>query len=237
MRFYEFVHAQQNDCGDSRDRAFPEANAFSNKRFYLLSAPSPEMKPRPRLLSYSLRICRLAVLGLLLGTAVLVGDGLRDRTGTADVGMVLGNKVELDGTPSARLQARLERTLELYRAGSFPLVIVSGGTGKEGFDEAVVMRDFLVAGGVPMDRVIMDSQGNTTFLSAKNTAEIMRQRNLRSVMVVSQYFHLPRARLALQRCGVTADHAAYPSFFEWRDLYSAPRELAGYVALWGGFAH
>ena len=188
------------------------------------------MKPRSRNFKYVWRICRITAAVLLAGTAFLVVDGLRNRIGTAEAGLVLGSKVEVDGNPSTRLRARLERTLELYQAGRFPLVIVSGGTGKEGFDEALVMRNFLVAGGIPLDRVVMDSQGNTTFLSAENTAEILRQRKLQSVLLVSQYFHLPRARLALQRCGVTAVYAAYPVFFEWRDLYSIPREVAGYAS-------
>ena len=58
------------------------------------------------------------VLGIfLLGTGLLVLDGLCDHLGHADVALVLGSRVELDGSPSLRLRARLDRTLELYRAG------------------------------------------------------------------------------------------------------------------------
>ena len=69
---------------------------------------------------------------------------LSDELEKADVALVLGNKVEPDGTPSARLAARLDRTAELYHEGYFPLVIVSGGTGKEGYPEGTAMRDYLV---------------------------------------------------------------------------------------------
>ena len=85
-----------------------------------------------------------------------------------------------------------------------------------------------VAGGIPGDRVILNSAGNTTWLSALNTARIMQQLNMSQVLVVSQYFHLPRARLALQRFGVETVYSGHPDFFEWRDLYSAPREFLGY---------
>ena len=98
----------------------------------------------------------------LLGTALLVFAGLRDQIGKADIALVLGSKVEPDGTPSPRLRARLDKTIELYRADYFPTVIASGGVGKEGFDEAVVMRDYLVFHGIPADRVIVDSGGTTT---------------------------------------------------------------------------
>ena len=166
----------------------------------------------------------------LLGTLILAVAGLRDDIGHADVGLVLGNKVDRDGTPSPRLRARLDRTLELYRAGYFPWVIASGGLGKEGYDEAVVMRDYLVAHGIPGERILADSKGDTTYASAQNTREILRQRKLASVLVVSQYFHIPRSRLALQRFGISPVYSAHAHWFEWRDIYSAPRELAGYLS-------
>jgi uncharacterized SAM-binding protein YcdF (DUF218 family) len=92
-----------------------------------------------------------------------------------------------------------------------------------------VMRDYLVAQGVPADRVILDSHGDTTFASAQNTRAIAVQRHFSSVLVVSQYFHLPRSRLALRRCGFTAVYSARARLFEWRDLYSSLRETAGWI--------
>ena len=162
-------------------------------------------------------------------TLWLVCDGLVERLGKADVALVLGSKVEMNGKPSARLQARLDHTVELYKAGYFPWVIASGGVGKEGFDEGVVMRDYLVSRGVPSDRVIIDSRGDTTFASAQNTLAIARVKGFHSVMVVSQYFHLPRSRLALQRLGLGPVYTAHPSYFERRDVYSSLRETAGYA--------
>ena len=48
----------------------------------------------------------VGVLGaFLLGTALLVAVGLRDDLRKADVALVLGNKVQVDGTPSPRLRA------------------------------------------------------------------------------------------------------------------------------------
>ena len=182
-----------------------------------------------RLRRYIFRACSAAAVVLILGTGILVGCGLVDRLGTADIGLVLGSKVGSDGTPSPRLRARLDRTVELYRLGYFPAVITSGGIGKEGYDEASVMRDYLVSNGIPGDRVIVDSRGTTTYMSAKNTVDIARQRKLNSVFVVSQYFHIPRSRLALKRFGVSVVYSAHARFFEARDIYSCVRELFGYL--------
>ena len=173
-------------------------------------------------------VAGIALCIFFAATLVLVVSGLRDDIAPADVALVLGSKVELDGTPSPRLRARLDRTLELFRGGSFPSVVVSGGVGKEGYDEAAVMRDYLVAHGVPAERIILDSHGDTTLASAQNIARIARERNFKSVFIVSQYFHIPRAKLALERCHFSVIHSAHAHFFEWRDVYSAARETAGY---------
>lgn len=183
----------------------------------------------PPLLKFIYRTLFAGIVIFVLGTVVLVAAGLSDDVGKADAALVLGSKVELSGKPSLRLQARLDKTVELYQVGWFPQVIVSGGLGKEGFDEALVMRDYLTAHGIPSANVIMDNQGNTTFDSAMNTRRIAEEKQFHSVFVVSQYFHLPRSRLALQRAGLAPVHSASPRYFEWRDLYSAPRELVGYA--------
>jgi vancomycin permeability regulator SanA len=171
------------------------------------------------------------VLGILFfGTAILVIAGLNDDLGHADVALVLGSKVETDGTPSARLRARLDQTLACYRAGYFPEVIVSGGIGKEGHDEAAVMRDYLVGHGIPAEHILMDNNGITTFASARNTRDIAQQVNFHTVFVISQYFHIPRARLALHRFGFATVYSVHAPYFEERDVYSAPREFLGYLS-------
>lgn len=183
-----------------------------------------------RLLLIVRRLLLLCAAAFLLGTGCLVVAGLRDDLVAADVGLVLGSKVEFNGQPSARLAARLDRALELYRLGYFPYVITSGGFGKEGYDEAVVMRDYLVARGVPVDRVIVDGLGDNTFASAKNTRRIARERNFRSVMVVTQYFHISRSRLALRRFQIAEIHSAHARIYEVRDVTSSIREAVAYVA-------
>jgi uncharacterized SAM-binding protein YcdF (DUF218 family) len=166
----------------------------------------------------------------LLAAALIVADGLRDEIHPADVAIVPGNTVERDGQPSARLQARLDKTLELYRSGLFAHVIVSGGVGEEGFDEAEVMKRYLVSRGVPEDRVIADGGGATTYLTARNAAELMKSNGWGSALVVSQYFHIARTKLAVEGFGVAPVYGAHADYFEPRDLYSVIREVVGYAA-------
>jgi vancomycin permeability regulator SanA len=171
-----------------------------------------------------------AAVGVLgLGTMGIVIAGLRDDLAPSDLALVLGSKVEPSGIPSPRLQARLDETVALYRAGLFTTVIVSGGFGKEGFDEAAVMKAHLIAHLIPADHIISDSHGDTSYASARTTTAILRDRHLHSVLVISQYFHVPRARLALERFGIPIVHSAHAHIFELRDLYSAPREFIGWI--------
>ncbi len=168
------------------------------------------------------------MLAFTLSAALIVADGLTDDLHAADVAIVPGNSVEIDGRPSARLRARLDQTVALYRRGLFPAVIVSGGVGVEGFDEAEVMKRYLVENGVSEGSVHVDSGGATTHLTAMNASRMMRENGWRSASVVTQYFHVPRMRLAMKRSGVTPDFSAHARYFELRDVYSTAREVVGY---------
>jgi vancomycin permeability regulator SanA len=183
------------------------------------------------------RLKRIAVRAVLAGIVLFVAaagviavSGLRDDVRPADVAVVLGNEVRADGTPHPRLAARLDAALALYDSGVVKNVIVSGGIGQSGFDEAAVMKSYLAGRGIPADRIVADSLGVTTAATATNTAAILRQKRWSSVVVVSQYFHIPRCRLAMRRAGITAVYSAHARYFEWRDLYSTAREVVGYPA-------
>jgi len=165
----------------------------------------------------------------VMGLAALVLAGLTDHLGHADAALVLGNTVNPDGTPSPRLKARLDKALSLYRDGYFPKIIVSGATGKEGVPEGTAMKKYLVQAGVPESAVIVDDQGVDTFASAKNTAEILRAGKSKSILVVTQYFHIPRSKLSLSRFGISPIYNAHPDYFEARDIYSILREGPAYL--------
>ena len=183
-----------------------------------------------RLSTTGKRILRvlLPVVFCYVGLALcVVAAGLWDREGNADAALVPGNTVLPGGQPSPRLEARLSRALELYRAGKFPHIIVSGGTGREGYDEAVVMKQWLTTRGVPEGAVTTDSAGLTTWDSAVNTRRIADAQGFTSISVVTQYFHVPRTVLALEKCGFQEIRTAHARYAEWRDVYSTLREVAG----------
>ena len=161
----------------------------------------------------------------LLAAVVLAGVGLHDHVAHADVIVVPGNTVAGDGTPSPRLRARLDATLWLYRQGDADVVFVSGATGAEGFDEATVMARYLIDHGVPKASVVKDSAGVDTDATAAHAAAMMRERHLRTALVATQYFHVPRTELALNQHGVDVVGSRHARFVEGRDAYSLAREV------------
>lgn len=169
----------------------------------------------------------LAILFVGLPVAYIANDGLHDQREVADVAVVLGNRVEPDGKPSARLAARLDCAVDVWRAGLVKRILVSGGVGKEGHDEAKVMAQYLVAHGVPADKVDQDGAGNDTFLTARHTALYLQRERLTSVMVISQWFHITRCRMALHGFKVRPVFNAHPDYFEARDVVSVIREVLG----------
>lgn len=169
----------------------------------------------------------LAILAaLLVGAAATVAAvGLLARATPADVAIVLGNTVEPGGRPSPRLAARLDRAVDWYAASQCGTLFVSGGVDPQGTDEAAAMRDYLITRGVPADRIVTDSLGTTSWATAQHASAYMREHGVSRALVVTQYFHLPRSMLALRRHGIDTVSGGYPAFFEWRDLYSALREV------------
>jgi vancomycin permeability regulator SanA len=177
------------------------------------------------------RSTALLVGGLFALSAVAITiSGLNDNIHQSDVAVILGNHVEPNGKPSARLQARLDRAVELYHQGIFQNTIVSGGIDANGTDEAAAMKRYLVDRGLPSSKILVDSGGNNTYLTAQNTSKIMTDRQWHSAIVISQYFHIPRTTAIFQRMGVTNVYAAHAKFFEIRDVYSTAREVVGYAS-------
>jgi vancomycin permeability regulator SanA len=164
----------------------------------------------------------------LIHSVVIVIDGLNDNIDIADVAVVFGNEVTLDGKPSERLKARLDRAIEIFSQQQTKKLIVSGSTGKEGFDEAKVMAQYLQAHQIPLENIIIDSEGKNSEKTVQKTVRIMKENDFHSVMIISQYFHISRATLAFQKAGITEIYSAHANYFELRDVYSIFREFFAY---------
>ena len=121
------------------------------------------------------RLMLVLVVWFVLHSVFISVDGMSQPQRTADVAVVLGTTVHPSGKVTPWLEARLQRAVELYRQNQVQNIMVSGATGIEGQDEAQVMRDYLLAQGIPAQVIWVDSQGANTGLSAQHAAALMQK--------------------------------------------------------------
>jgi uncharacterized SAM-binding protein YcdF (DUF218 family) len=150
----------------------------------------------------------IAVSALLVYIAYLSvkieQQSLRDEARPADVILVLG-AAEYRGRPSPVLRARLDHAVDLYRQRMAPRVMTTGGAGGDPvFTEAAVGRSYLISQGVPSEAIIVETEGESTVRSVALAAEILRRMGLRSVVVVSDGYHIYRVKEMLQAEGFDA---------------------------------
>lgn len=168
------------------------------------------------------------MLWFLVHSVFITIDGLSDNKKAADIALILGNKVNQDGTLSERLVNRLDCGVALYRAKRVSKIIVSGGLGKEGFYEGDKMKAFLRLNGVPDSSIIVDNFGNNTAASVDNTLKLRDSLHFNSVIAVSQYFHLTRIKMLFRKRNFNNINTVSPGYFEIRDFYSLVREFGAY---------
>ncbi|GHB79792.1 hypothetical protein GCM10008107_31520 [Psychrosphaera saromensis] len=160
----------------------------------------------------------------------IVVDSRNSTDFKADVGIVYGNKVELTGKPSSRLEARLKAGAHLYEKKLIGKLIVSGGIGKEGFDEAKIMARYLLNNGVNRGDILIDSNGYNTNMTSINAFKLVGVES--SVVAISQQYHISRAKMSLSNIGFKEIYGFSPDYTEFRDVYAYLREVAAWCKYW-----
>jgi len=153
--------------------------------------------------------------------------GILQKAKPSEVGVVLGNEVLKSGIPSQRLKARLDHGIQLFQEQKIKRLIVSGGVGASGFDEAKSMAAYLREHGVPEEKIITDSLGLTSSATSKNAKDMLSDND--SIVGISQIFHLYRVKLSLKNAGFKNVSVEGPHYFEFRDFYSSMREVAAII--------
>jgi uncharacterized SAM-binding protein YcdF (DUF218 family) len=163
------------------------------------------MTQRSRLGGRVLASVAIVVVAAWLASAIAVMIwGARDKARAADVIVVLG-AAQYVGRPSPVLRARLDHALDLWQRGLAPTLIFTGGTGAgDTTSEAAVSRVYALRHGVPDTAILTENEGRTTRESLAAVSAIMRARQMRSAILVSDPFHMLRLRILSTRYGVDA---------------------------------
>jgi len=169
------------------------------------------------------------VVYLFLIAAIYISTLAREDF-SADYAVVYGNTVHENGEPSVQLKARMAAALKLYHSDRVEKIIVSGGLGKEGHDEARVMARYMIDQGVVPVDVLVDSQGYNSHATSVNAAKLVGVDA--SVVAVSQHYHIARTRLSLRHAGFGEVYGYYPEYYSWKDIFSVSREIPALMKYW-----
>lgn len=118
-------------------------------------------------------------VGLLLGTAKYLGNGIANPYYTYRIGA----------------------TIKLITDSKIKYVIISGDNGRKEYNEPEMMRADLMEAGIDSSNIFLDYAGFRTFDSMVRLKEIFGQE---SVTVISQQFHNERAIYTASKLGIKA---------------------------------
>ncbi len=136
-----------------------------------------------------------------MGADQIVTSDQAAEAGPFDCILVLGCQVRADGTPSDMLRDRIRRGVELYQKGAAPILLLTGDSRNEDYDEVGVMKRVAMESGVPEDAIVTDPYGLSTYDSFTRAAELF---SYRKIVIVTQEYHLYRSLYIAGRCGMSA---------------------------------
>lgn len=161
-----------------------------------------------RLVRITLRVGGLVVIGLViyLGVTFLQvwnasNQTAEDRTQAI---IVLG-AAQYDGQPSPVLSARLDHAVELWKDGVANTIVVTGGK-QEGdrFTEAAAGYRHLRNAGIPDSAILREEQGLNTWEQLAAATRVLRAREMRGAVLVSDDYHAYRLDRIARELGLRA---------------------------------
>ncbi|WP_285669486.1 YdcF family protein [Paralimibaculum aggregatum] len=207
-----------------------------------------------RTLRWGLRL-GLAVLLVTLAAVIWADRATLSETldGAAlsapvDAAIVLGAGVSGDGRLHYSSRRRVEGAVALLASGKAERLIFSGGIGGNHptVSAAQLMRDFAEELGADPQRLLIEPRAVSTFENIRFSFEIAAARGLDSLALVSDPYHLPRARRIAAWFGrpeipVSAVAGFDTTWWPERGLHYTREALAwwlnlGKIAGWEGLA-
>ena len=178
----------------------------------------------------------LVSLAILLPALAVFLYSRVDQAEPADVIVLLGAGLEPGDRPGRSMTRRLQQVAGLFNRGLASRIICSGGTGAgRNRSEAAVCGEILQNLGVPVEAILLEERSRSTEENARFSTALIEARGWQRVILVSDGYHLLRARLLFERFGqpVLTSPAAHPppGPYMWNTL----REVA--VLYWLGLRY
>lgn len=127
-----------------------------------------------------------------------------------DAVLVLGAATISPGVPGPALRRRVEFGVAHFFDRGAAHIVFSGGVVGPPPAEAHVMRDLALTLGVDGGRILIEDEARNTFENAVYSGRIIRERNWRRVVLVTDSFHMPRAAFIFGRLGIEVEAIGIP---------------------------
>jgi SanA protein len=127
------------------------------------------------------------------------------------VAIVFGAGLYRDGSAGPVLRDRIQTAVKLYQTSKAEKLLMSGDNRFVNYNEPEAMRQYALDLGVPDEDIVLDYAGRRTYDTCYRAGAIFE---VKSAILVTQAFHLPRAlflcnSLGVESTGVDADNTYF----------------------------
>lgn len=181
-------------------------------------------------LFFILSLLILIIIFVFTLNGIVVGNSKRsiikedniNNISDIDAILVLGCKVNPDGSPSLMLNKRVEKGIELYEKTGIKLLL-SGDHGTNGYDEVNTMKNMVLDNNIPKEDIFLDHAGLSTYDSIYRAKYVY---GIKKMIIVTQRYHLYRAlyianKLGIDAYGIEANNIPY----KWINIKNEIREV------------
>ncbi len=135
---------------------------------------------------------------------------------------VLGAGVLRDGSLSPILVDRVEAAIRLYVGHKVQKILVTGDNSSIYHNEVNPVRNYLLKNNIPDQDIFLDHAGFDTYSSMYRARDVFQ---VKSMIIVTQSFHLPRAvflarALGIEAYGMNADNGNYKISNYVREIFA-----------------
>ena len=180
------------------------------------------------LLYYLIRVNKLLIIIPILFTIMIptiivnINPFNSEPKKTPQVALIFGAGILNNSVPSIILKNRLDIGLELYNQNKVKAIIVSGDNSAANYNEPAVMKNYLISKGIPTNRIFEDFGGVRTADSCYRTKNYF---NLDEVYLITQEFHIPRAKFLCNSLGLQSVPLSAESSRLYTEVWGNFREI------------
>ncbi len=135
--------------------------------------------------------------------------------------LILGAGIDGD-RPSLMLEDRLKAGIKLYDNNISQKMVMSGDHGRKEHDEVNIMKNYAMELDVPSSDIFMDHAGFSTYESMYRLKHVF---GAKSVVIVTQKYHLYRSIYIAKSLGLEAYGYAAEDIKYYGDTYRELREI------------